>query len=82
MSAPTASEILAAGHDLLVACDRCRLLVDMNWARRKIIQQGRGDVPVDQLSFKSSRCHRAGQPLVRGRDRPTIWPPGTQQNRR
>ena len=80
MAAPTASEILAANHDLSVVCDGCRLVVDMNWARRRIVQQGRGDVPVDQLMFRCPRCHKPGQARVRGDGdalvgRPALWPP-------
>jgi hypothetical protein len=79
MRAPTAAQILAAGHDLAVECERCKLSVDMTWACRRIVQQGRADVPVDRLGFRCARCHRPGQARVRGEGdsrygRPTIWP--------
>ena len=79
MRAPTASQILAAGYDLWLGCERCKTSVEMTWACRRIVQQGRGDVPVDLLGFRCERCHRPGRLRVCGEGdarygRPTIWP--------
>jgi hypothetical protein len=79
-TAPTARFIVETGADLDIFCERCRAMrLVMNLPQR-LVDTGRGDIPVDALRFRCNRCHDLGTPWVSAAGNATIgrerlWPP-------
>lgn len=78
--APTPAFILSAGLSLSVMCEHCREMRTPNDLALALTSADRGDVPVDRLLFKCTRCGCAGVPWVQGpgnmlMGRKRYWPP-------
>lgn len=80
MLAPTCRKIVANGARYSLSCDPCRALKTREDLPARLIMSGRGDTPIDRLTFKCSKCGTPGQPMVTrpgnglmGRER--LWPP-------
>jgi uncharacterized Zn finger protein len=70
---PTARTTLAADYvRVLVFCNSCRHQADADL--QKIVDAGRGDVPLTQLRFRCSQCGTVRTDfVVTSRDNPQPW---------
>jgi hypothetical protein len=79
-AAPTMAEIIARSAELSISCEKCRAIRSLHRLPADMVAAGRGDVAVDQLTFRCGRCKNIGQPYVAGPGnaflgRAQLWPP-------
>lgn len=78
-AAPTPNFIISVRASLAVSCDPCRVLRVPHDLALALIAAGRGDVPIDQLVFRCTKCGAVGEPYVTGEGNALIgreryWP--------
>lgn len=75
-TAPTPNQIIALGGSFYLSCHQHLTLYPLE----RLVAGGKGDMPIDQLTFRCSRCGGLGQPHAHGpgnalMGRKHLWPP-------